>query len=226
MSENHDDWQNPENQNDDTNQDLSWGGSETTPEPEAPVWKIDENIETSETTPAPEQPATSSPIRKKRSGGGVVNVLGWSDVGAIFDFSERFSELEQGRKELFCELFDIQKGSNVIDVAQAISLQANDLSAFNLVDDIVKMVSNGVVGFSDGIRLVTKIDALPDTSAKTIARQISALTGSDIRHRKNGQTTEFVASIFDALDKTKETGRLNQLEEFHELLEVWPGSKK
>ena len=180
-----------------------------------------------ELTPELATTEDSSPVRRRRSGGGVTNLLSWSDVGLIFDFSERFLSLDKESADIFCELFDIPTGSNVTDIAQALYPAGNDSVAFGIVTGIVNMASTGeVIGFGDGIRLVNRIDGLPDATAKAVSRQISALTGVEIKYRKNSQTTEFVVSVFSALDKTRKTGRLEKLEEFQALLDVWPGSKK
>jgi hypothetical protein len=212
----HIDWN--EHENRDNGEGVTWNQSDD---------NNDDHQGVDQSPAAEEKPSVQSPKkRQKRSGGGTNNVLSWSDVGAVFDFAERFSALGEDRTKLFCSLFDIPEDSHVIDVAQALYPSGGEIAAFAVVTDIVTIMSNGVVGFSEGIKLVTKIDALPDLTTKTVARQVSSITGADIKHRKNSQTTEFVSSVFEALDKTRESGKLEQLVEFHELLEVWPGNKR
>jgi hypothetical protein len=226
VSDNYDEQNNQGDQNitwgndNEGQQDVSWNAPNTSEEAQdAPQEAVKVKSSTGSNT-------LSNGVRKARSGEGAANVLSWSDVGSIFEFTGKFEQLESNTASLFCELFDIDADSHVIDVAQTLYPSGGEIAAFGIVTDIVDMVTQGSVGFADGIKLVTRIDALPDLTTKTVARQISSITDIEIKHRKNSRTTDFVASILDALDKTRESGKLDKLAEFHELLEVWPGNKK
>ena len=164
--------------------------------------------------------------RPRRRTGSGQNTLSWQDVLNIFDFSERHDELSDLGKAALADLTDLPRDSHSTEIAEALYPPGSDLIAFTFMLEVVGLVNTGEISFADGARLVSKVDGLPDTVAKSFARQVSGLTGVDIKHRRNSATMDFVSLTLDSLNKTRQNGGLDTLVEIKSILDIWPGGKK
>lgn len=190
-------------------------------EPEIPVV-----VATTAEVVNPTHRSPSTTRRPRRKTGSSQNTLSWQDVSNIFDFSERYEELSEAGRAALADLTDLPRDSHPVEIAEALYPAGGDLAAFTFMLEVVGMVNGGEISFADGARLVNKVDSLPDPVAKSFARQVSGLTGVDIKHRRNSVTLEFVALVLDSIDKTRQNGGLETLIEIKEILDIWPGGKK
>jgi len=172
------------------------------------------------------QQPLAAPAKKMANLGksrGTGNVLSWDDVSSVINFIETVRGWAQEDVDVFVAVFGINNSEDYLDIAQALYPSGWELQSFKLLSEIADASASGVVSYTDGLSLVNKLDAHGEI-LKTLARQVTFISGNEIKHRKNVQTTEFLGNILEALSNSSNdiSGLISK---FKTAFAIWPGEK-